>query len=45
MTDATQSLQATLATSGWWLHPSFVLILGAMLLPLLKGVEIGRAHV
>jgi multicomponent Na+:H+ antiporter subunit D len=38
MTDATQSLQATLATSGWWLHPPFVLILGAMLLPLLKGV-------
>lgn len=38
MTDTAQSLQATLAASGWWLHPSFVLILGAILLPLLKGV-------
>jgi multicomponent Na+:H+ antiporter subunit D len=38
MTDGGQVLQAVMASSGWWLHPSFVLILAAMLLPLLNGV-------
>jgi multicomponent Na+:H+ antiporter subunit D len=37
MSDSAQIISDTVAASGLWLHPSFVLIAGAVVLPLLRG--------
>lgn len=37
MSDSAQILSNTVTASGLWLHPSFVLIAGAVLLPVLRG--------